>query len=924
MREVFPAGGFRSRGGGISRLLGALLLVLAIPSLGATDAEEGVELKLWTLPPISTTDPLNASKARVYEAFRQAHPDIRLRAVNQLQVEGAASEGREYLAIAGGMAPDIFELYGRKVGDYVEQGFILPLDPILRADPEYRERPFSGIWAPHRIWEAAILPDRSGKLRLWGIPVWQYVMAIYYRVDLLAARGLVRPPRNWEELYRWARACTRDPFREPGASPDELRTFGLQLPLPQRGGGWHLLQYFWSAGAEVLKPFVRTLPRGEFVPWDRGPLPFKEFHIQISDPEAWHARLRRWEEAKRALAASGREVASGHPLAWRLMIDSEAGRAALEFQKRLTFSEWIRCACRDDPRHAVEGSFLEFDLTREMREMGEARCPVCGERVDLTTETGRRRVYRGVVRRADQREEVGRDQFAMSLAQVQEIPRFPDLAQVRIAPFPARFGGPPVSFTAGGYYAINSSLACDPRRLQAAWKFIKFLTDERALKIRTDTFVAMGLGAWVRPDLLERFGHREILDRQSPALRESLLQITANTEVEPYARGFYHINNERFGVLLEHVLAAPDSDVPSILHRITEECNTRILGEPSLKKLRQKERIGWGVLAGIAIALLFASRKIVRLLLARQNDADAEGLGIGENRRRRTFRAWVFLFPAVVSILLWNYYPLARGTLMAFQNVRLLGGSEWVGLRHFVEVLTEPKFWQFLLQTAWYVTLSVGLGFAAPLLLAVLLSEVPQGKIFFRTIYYLPHLTTGLVVLFLWKQLMYNPAPEGLLNRWLALFGIDPQRWLLDPSLAMFCVVLPGIWAGAGAGCLIYLAAMKGIPEEQYEAADLDGAGPLGKFRHVMLPNLKALLIINLVGAVVGAFHASQNIFVMTAGGPQEKTMTLGLDIWFKSFLYLNFGYATAEAWVLGALLIGFTLTQLRILNRIRFHKAAD
>jgi multiple sugar transport system permease protein len=904
------------------RLAGALLAALAFPWAGAR-AGEVTELKLWTLPPISTTDPLSASKARVYEAFRQAHPEIRLQAVNQLQIEGAASEGRESLAIAGGMAPDVFELYGRKVGDYVNQGFILPLEPLLQADPEYRDRPFAGIWAPHQIWEAAILPDRAGRAHLWGIPVWQYVMALYYRSDILASHGLLRPPKDWEELYCWARACTRDPAREPGAQPDELRTFGLALALPQQGGGWHLLQYLWSSGAEILKPWARTRD-GELVRWDRGPLPFDEFRVRISDPEAYRARLRLWEQRKRELEARGKEVDPALPLAWRLAIDSDAGFAAFEFQKRLTFSEWVRCAGRDDPRHDAEGTFLEYDLTPGMRQDHTARCPVCGRAVDLSTAEGRKRVYRGVVRRADQMTDTTRDQFAMSLGQIQEAPRFPELARVQIAPFPSRSGGPPVSLTAGGYYSINSAVARDPRKLKAAWEFIKFLTDERALKIRTDTFVELGVGTWVRPDLLERFGYREILDRQSPALREGLRQASANTEVEPYARGFYHINNERFGVLLEHVLASPESDVPSLVRSITDECNTRILGDPPAAELRRKERVGWVVLAVVAGALLLGMRRITRLLLARQAATDAEGFGAGGSRGGRAFRAWLFLFPAVASILLWSYYPLARGTMMAFQDVLLLGGSHWVGLKHFVDVLTEPKFYQFLLQTAWYVALSVGLGFAAPLVLAVLLSEIPKGKILYRTIYYLPHLTTGLVVLFLWKQLIYDPSSYGLLNRWLALFGISPQRWLQDPSLAMLCVVLPAVWAGAGAGCLIYLAALKGIPDEQYEAADLDGAGPWGKFIHVMLPNLRALLIINLVGAVVGAFHASQNVFVMTAGGPQEKTMTLGLDIWFKSFLYLNFGYATAEAWVLGALLIGFTLTQLRILNRIQFRKAAD
>jgi ABC-type sugar transport system permease subunit len=154
-------------------------------------------------------------------------------------------------------------------------------------------------------------------------------------------------------------------------------------------------------------------------------------------------------------------------------------------------------------------------------------------------------------------------------------------------------------------------------------------------------------------------------------------------------------------------------------------------------------------------------------------------------------------------------------------------------------------------------------------------------------------------------------------------FAFKVQSFLRDPNLAMLWVIIPDIWAGAGPGCLIYLAALKGIPEEQYEAADLDGAGLWHKIINVTYPNLKALIVINFVGAVVGGFKASGNIFVMTGGGPEDATMTTGLYIWYNAFMFLNFGLSTAMAWIMGALLIGFTLTQLRILNKLQFRNVA-
>jgi len=129
-------------------------------------------------------------------------------------------------------------------------------------------------------------------------------------------------------------------------------------------------------------------------------------------------------------------------------------------------------------------------------------------------------------------------------------------------------------------------------------------------------------------------------------------------------------------------------------------------------------------------------------------------------------------------------------------------------------------------------------------------------------------------------------------------------------------------WAGAGSACLVYLAALKGIDDEVYEAAEIDGAGIWSKVFHITLPSLKPLLIINFVGAFIGAFHGMGNILVMTGGG--ANTETAGLHIFYKAFIFLQFGPATAMAWVLAFLLIGFTVYQLRILANLEFKTTGE
>jgi ABC-type sugar transport system permease subunit len=325
---------------------------------------------------------------------------------------------------------------------------------------------------------------------------------------------------------------------------------------------------------------------------------------------------------------------------------------------------------------------------------------------------------------------------------------------------------------------------------------------------------------------------------------------------------------------------------------------------------------------------------------------------------------------------------------MAFFDYRIFGDSTWVFLDNFANLLWDPDWWQALLTSARYSFLVISMTFLPPVLLAILLQEVPRGKILFRLIFYLPASITGLVVILLWKT-FYEPSEAGLMNRlvmqipaagWMllslaialaalhlarrllhhqlwkpALFvaaaGLllaaaplgplreivraagdysycnnysilfatlpEPVRWLDDSRTALFSCVLPMLWAGMGPGCLIYLAALKGIPDDLYEAADIDGSSFTDKILFIIVPTLRPLLIINFVGVFIASWQAEANILAMTAGG--ARTEVAGLHIFYKAFIFLRLGPATAAAWMLATLLIGFTLYQLRILSRVEF-----
>lgn len=257
---------------------------------------------------------------------------------------------------------------------------------------------------------------------------------------------------------------------------------------------------------------------------------------------------------------------------------------------------------------------------------------------------------------------------------------------------------------------------------------------------------------------------------------------------------------------------------------------------------------------------------------------------------------------------------------MVFLDYQIVLKSSFVGLDNFANVLFYRSFWNSLLATLHFAAWTLTLGFAAPILLAYGLHLIPRHKVLFRVLYYLPAVISATAVFFLWRELF---GLDGFMNQILRWVGLEARRaWTEDPHLAMLSCVIPGIWAGAGPGCLIYLAALKTIPEEQFEASEIDGAGFWDKTWQIVFPGMKALIIINFIGAVSAAFHGATNILIMTGGGPDGATEVTSLLIFFEAFTRLRFGPATAMAWILGSMLMGFTVLQLKRLSEMEFKTA--
>ncbi len=511
----------------------------------------------------------------------------------------------------------------------------------------------------------------------------------------------------------------------------------------------------------------------------------------------------------------------------------------------------------------------------------------------------------------------GGDDLVRRLTETLAFP--PDL--IGLMPFPAADdGGIRVLQEHRHFYAMSDSAGRRPKAdRDLIFKCLQALADPALADEETRRNVAEGRTMWCRPKDLERLGFVDELNAIPPGIREMYADLEAGrirAVTEPWV-GFWQAASDlmqrRFlGILLSD--SGKDFDCAAALASITRDANRGLMFDSDTSRIERARPYARIVLGAFLTCLLICAALLHRTIRRKRPAQSATPMADGKHR----IAPWLFLTPAILSILLWSYYPLVRGAVMAFQDYRIVGAADWVGLDNFIRVATDSGFWLAWLRTLEYVVITLLLGFISPILLAVMLCEIPRGKVFFRFLYFLPHLTSALVVTLLWK-LMFDPTENGILNQILAAFGIARHSWLLDPAWAMVCCILPGVWAGAGISSLIYIAALGSLPQDYYEAAAIDGAGIFSRFRHVTFPQLAPLMVINFVGAFIAAFQGMGSIFLLTFGGPGDATQVLSLQIWKEAYNNLRFSTATTMAWFLGMALIGFTYLQIRFLRRVEF-----
>jgi multiple sugar transport system permease protein len=278
--------------------------------------------------------------------------------------------------------------------------------------------------------------------------------------------------------------------------------------------------------------------------------------------------------------------------------------------------------------------------------------------------------------------------------------------------------------------------------------------------------------------------------------------------------------------------------------------------------------------------------------------------------RREELNFYLCISPWLLGFFVFILGPLVASLWFSFTRWDLLSPARFVGLRNYAHAIEDELFWTSLRVTVRYTLMYVPSELIGGLLLALLMNQRGVwGMRGLRTIYYLPSVLSGVAFVVVWMWLFHPEA--GLINATLARVGVTGPRWLADPRTALTALWMMSLW-GLGRSALIFLAGLKQVPPELYEAAAMDGSGALQSLRHVTLPMITPTIFFNLVLSIIATFQTFTSAFVATNGGPLDSTLFYVLYLYRQAFQMFNMGYASALAWMLFVVILALTLLVVR------------
>lgn len=286
--------------------------------------------------------------------------------------------------------------------------------------------------------------------------------------------------------------------------------------------------------------------------------------------------------------------------------------------------------------------------------------------------------------------------------------------------------------------------------------------------------------------------------------------------------------------------------------------------------------------------------------------------------RRGRWLGYIYGGPVIIAFLLFNLYPMALGLYLSFTSWDILRPPTFIGLRNWADLLSDELLWRAVLQTLYYAVASVAGATILSIALALLLNQRLKTIGFYRMIFFLPAVTSLVAIAMVWRWI-YN-TEFGVLNVFLGSLGINPVNWLGDPLLAMPAVILMSIWRSAGFNTVLFLAGLQGVPQEYYEAAQIDGASRWDRLWHITLPLISPTTFFVVVNGLIGSWQVFDQVYILTRGGPTLSTITVVYLIYSNGFEWYKTGYASAMAYGLFLIIIALTSVQFLLQKRWVFY----
>ncbi|MBN1526314.1 MAG: sugar ABC transporter permease [Candidatus Omnitrophica bacterium] len=283
---------------------------------------------------------------------------------------------------------------------------------------------------------------------------------------------------------------------------------------------------------------------------------------------------------------------------------------------------------------------------------------------------------------------------------------------------------------------------------------------------------------------------------------------------------------------------------------------------------------------------------------------------------------WSFLFiaPAVLLFLIFVLGPLIASFYWSFTDFNGIQAAKWVGLANYKHIfLNDPRFWKSVRNTVIYTVGVIPPGMALSLMLAMAVDQQIRFKNFFRTIYFIPSVTSVIALSVIWKWL-FAGEKYGLINHLLILMGLKPIDWLMSPVWTLPAIMIMSIWAGIGYNMILFLAGLQTIPTSVYEAADIDGANVWGKFWNITLPLLKPTMVFVVIMGFIASFQVFERIYIMTEsefgiGGVLDSALTIVAYLYDMGFRKFQMGYASALGYVIFAAVFIITIVNIRFVK---------